>query len=43
MRNASDVMLALEYFGPARGILPTAFEEGIFEREYSLVAFLGGR
>lgn len=29
VRNASDVMLALEYFEPARGILPIAFEEVI--------------
>lgn len=39
----SDVMLALEYFQPARGILPIAFEEEIFEREYSLIACLRGR
>ena len=43
VRNASDVMLALEYFEPARGILPIAFEEEIFEREYSLMACLSGR
>lgn len=42
MRNASYVMLALEYFEPARGILPIAFEEEIFER-YSLMACLRGR
>lgn len=43
VRNASDVMLALEYFEPARGILPIALEEEIFEREYSLMACLSGR
>lgn len=43
MRNASDVMLALKYFEPARGILPIAFGEDIFEREYSLMACLRGR